>query len=233
MWRRNEQRFRWSRGIFRSTQVVRAQPIRASSATWSATTGSMMTATGAPIGRPMQHATMRLTIRRATAPPPRCRARLPNESWSKRHAPEVRLHPKEKYFPMDIRTFIRRSSLGWAHDKGCPDDEIADRGGIDLKNSAPGAPTGISSNGSLAVTSEKLIPRTTTPAWGRRQGQGAGDEGGLLLGSRGQRSGMACAPFPQGKARPSITRINRPARGILATSSTGSCTATTARLFET
>ncbi len=36
-------------------------------------------------------------------------------------APEVRLHPDERFFPMDPNDFIAKSDLMWAHDSGCDD----------------------------------------------------------------------------------------------------------------
>jgi hypothetical protein len=47
------------------------------------------------------------------------------------YAPEVRLHPNETTFPMGIGSFIAQSSLRWAHDGGCPDEEVEDYGNID------------------------------------------------------------------------------------------------------
>ncbi len=42
-----------------------------------------------------------------------------------RYAPELRLHPDEKYFPIDINDFVTHSSLWFAHDLGC-DDSLVD-----------------------------------------------------------------------------------------------------------
>lgn len=43
-----------------------------------------------------------------------------------RYAPEVRLHKKERFFPMDPGEFFRSSALWWHH-SGCPDHRIATR----------------------------------------------------------------------------------------------------------
>jgi hypothetical protein len=56
---------------------------------------------------------------------------LPQEV-AERYAPEVRFHKGETYFPMNQRTFIRRSELRWSHNSGCPDKVLAERTDIDM-----------------------------------------------------------------------------------------------------
>lgn len=49
------------------------------------------------------------------------------------YAPEVRLHEKEEHFPMGVDEFVARSSLRWAHNAGCLDEEVVPTGEIDAK----------------------------------------------------------------------------------------------------
>ena len=48
-----------------------------------------------------------------------------------RYAPLVRLHPLERYFPLDPDLFIAHSELRWAHDRACGDHTAAALGTID------------------------------------------------------------------------------------------------------
>ena len=72
-----------------------------------------------------------LTVRRGTAVDSRTRSVVVNPIAT--FAPKVHFTKGEKYYPMDQRKFIKRSSLRWAHDKAaCDDHSEAPRGAIDM-----------------------------------------------------------------------------------------------------
>jgi len=54
------------------------------------------------------------------------------------YAPLVVLHPAERYWPLAAEVFVRRSALLFAHDRGCPDRQLAGAGAVDPARLAGG-----------------------------------------------------------------------------------------------
>ncbi len=71
-----------------------------------------------------------LTVSREAAADSRTRSVVVNPVAT--FAPEVRFTKGERFYPLDQRTFIKKSSLRWSHDAGCRDHEAAVRGTIDM-----------------------------------------------------------------------------------------------------